>query len=73
MNNILLLKAQAKLSMTLVDARTAIGINNYISALENLVEAGNKLASNIKPSTDPESRYYDIDPQDLHDYYESMK
>ena len=74
MTNLKVMKAQCKLALRLVDARTAIGIVNYINALERQVEAdaakieaGKKLLQSIQPSTDPESRYYDIDPQDVFD------
>jgi len=39
MTNLKLMKAQCKLALRLVDARTAIGIVNYITALERQVEA----------------------------------
>ena len=38
MTNLKLMKAQCKLALRLVDARTAIGIVNYITALEKEVE-----------------------------------
>lgn len=37
MNNIKLLKAQAKLALTVVDPRAGVGIKNYIDALEKRI------------------------------------
>ena len=69
----LLQKAQAKSALTQVDSRAALPINRYIEALEQLVEAGKRLSDAIKNSSDPETRYYDIDPQDWFDYIEATK
>lgn len=66
-------KAQAKLALTMVDSRIAPALERYIEALEKLVDAGKKLSDSIHPSTDPENRYYDIDPQDWFDYVEATK
>jgi len=72
-NSRLLQKAQARLALTQADSRVALPINKYIETLEHLVEAGKMLSDAIKNSSDPEARYYDIDPQDWFDYIEATK
>lgn len=37
MNNIKLLKAQAKLALSMIEPRALLGIENYISALESRI------------------------------------
>ena len=38
-----------------------------------LLIACQKFLANVNHSTDPENRYYDIDPQDLHKFIEAVK